>query len=488
MRVKVMPEKLIGNPDGIPIVPSKSMAQRILLASALAGEMADVPVSSEDVADMKRVLAAISASSAGGHTASNTGNSTASDTGNSIASNAGGYTASNTSNAGGHTASNNTSDTSRSIMPRLEIRESGATLRFILPVLAAQGRACSIHLGEGLAKRPLSPLWEELVAHGAELSRPDPTTIIIGDSPMNGGCFKIAGNVSSQFISGLMFALSLIPEEECDEETIEDDRELNWILVKAPVESKGYIDMTREVLEYYGFKLNVNEEQDGDLLITFYETPETSKATEGQASADASTNRRSAERSQRQHLSAERSQSQHLAVEGDWSSAAFFLAALSTPPAAPLLRADSFQPDRAVVELLEEMKTAESLEVSGTPDIVPILAVKAATLDKDTCFEGIRRLRFKESDRVETTVELIRALGGKAEAEENRLIVHGGGLRGGCTYDPAGDHRMAMAAAVGATFCQEPVIIENAQVVAKSYPEFWDHFEKMGGKLERLDV
>ena len=173
---------------------------------------------------------------------------------------------------------------------------------------------------------------------------------------------------------------------------------------------------------------------------------------------------------------------ERIEVEGDWSSAAFWLAAntLGSNITVTGLHTCSPQGDKAIADFLPEMNRNLTICAADIPDLVPILAVVAAA-KKGATFTDIRRLRLKESDRVASTIAMLENLGGKAEATENTLTVYGTGLNGG-TVDSFGDHRIAMAAAIAATVCKEPVTILGAECVKKSYPMFWDEYARLGGK------
>ena len=189
-------------------------------------------------------------------------------------------------------------------------------------------------------------------------------------------------------------------------------------------------------------------------------------------------------------------------MEGDWSSAAFFLAAgaLGGPVTVTGLDAASLQGDRAIVPILKRF--GASVEISGErvtasggkmrggdidlreiPDLLPVLAAVAAAAEGRSRFTGGARLRFKESDRIASTAALLRSLGGGAEELSDGLIVHGGGLAGGAV-DSFGDHRIAMAAAVAALRCAGPVTISGAGAVEKSYPAFFTDYRKLGGSVD----
>ncbi|MBQ7331288.1 MAG: 3-phosphoshikimate 1-carboxyvinyltransferase, partial [Oscillospiraceae bacterium] len=174
----------------------------------------------------------------------------------------------------------------------------------------------------------------------------------------------------------------------------------------------------------------------------------------------------------------------NLVVEGDWSNAAFFLAAqaLGNEVAVTGLQTDSRQGDRAVVSLLDSLKKGSCvIDCSHIPDLVPILAVAAGALN-GAVFTNAQRLRLKESDRIASTGAMLSALGGKWEATDAALTVYPTGYFGG-TVDCAKDHRIAMSAAIAASICKAPVTLLGAEAVNKSYPDFWEEYRRLGGIL-----
>ena len=303
----------------------------------------------------------------------------------------------------------------------LNCRQSGSTLRFLLPIVGALGIDAVFCMEGRLPERPLSPLWEEMQRMGCSLSRPTADTIRCSGK-LQAGAYSIDGGVSSQFITGLLFALSLIPGKSSLE-------------ISGKAESKPYIQMTRAAMELFH--------------APNYHAPEM------------------------------------LRIEGDWSNAAFWLAAdaLGNSVTVNGLNPDSVQGDRAIANILSGLESCITVDASDIPDLIPILAVVAGR-KKGAAFTGIHRLRLKESDRVEAIVNMIRSLGGAAEATEGILTVFPSTYRGG-TVDSCGDHRIAMAAAVAATVCESPVTILGADAVNKSYPTFWNVYKNLGGIYEQ---
>ena len=306
--------------------------------------------------------------------------------------------------------------------------ESGSTLRFMLPIVGALGVDATFQMAGRLPQRPLSPLWEEMERMGCTLTRPTADTLRCQDK-LKSGEYTIDGGVSSQYITGLLFALSLM-----------GGGKLN---ITGKIESLPYIEMTQKAMSIFGVRTN-------DYIVA----PGQSFHTPG-----------------------------IWTVEGDWSNGAFFLAAqaLGNPLDVQNLNPDSPQGDRASASLLKQLNENIVIDASDIPDLVPILSIVAGA-KKGATFTNIQRLRIKESDRVASTIAMLEALGGKAEATEDTLTVYGTGYRGGIV-DAQNDHRIAMSAAIAATVCTEPVTVLGAEAVKKSYPKFWDEYARLGGKL-----
>lgn len=314
----------------------------------------------------------------------------------------------------------------------LPCRDSGSTLRFLLPVAGALGVEADFLLEGRLAQRPLSPLWEEMERMGCILSFPNESTLHC-TGKLQSGEYTIRGDVSSQFISGLLFGAMLIPGQ-------------TRITVTGKLESKPYVDMTLDALHRFG--CTVEE---------FTVTGGTSLTSPGE-----------------------------LTVEGDWSNGAFFLAAnaLGNNIFTQNLSDTSLQGDRAAADLIPQLKQQHcTISAADIPDLVPILSIVAAC-NHGAVFTEIQRLRLKESDRVESVMSMITALGGSAEADETTLTIHGTGLNGG-TVDCRNDHRIAMSAAIAATTCRESVTLLGAECVAKSYPDFFEIYRRLGGNYEQ---
>ena len=304
----------------------------------------------------------------------------------------------------------------------LDCHDSGSTLRFLLPIAGALGVDTLFQLEGRLPQRPLSPLWEEMERMGCSLSRPTPDTIRC-QGKLKPGSYSIAGNVSSQFITGLLFAQSLIAGKTSLE-------------ITGKLESKPYVDLTKAAMDLF--------------QAPRYHSPGT------------------------------------VTVEGDWSNGAFWLAAQSLGSNLTVsgLSETSVQGDRAAAKWIHEL-TQEKCNISAAdiPDLVPILSV-AAAFGHGAVFTDIARLRLKESDRIASTIAMLEALGGQAEASQDTLTVFPARLQGGMV-DSVNDHRIAMAAAIAATACTGDVVILGAECVEKSYPNFWTEYRRLGGNYEQ---
>ena len=313
---------------------------------------------------------------------------------------------------------------------RLNCRDSGSTLRFLLPVVGALGADVIFKTEGRLPQRPLSPLWEEMERMGCRLRWISPDELQVRGK-LRPGDYYIDGNVSSQFISGLLFAAPLLEGH-------------TTIHVKGKLESAPYVEMTQKAMALFGIETDCLHITGGQK----FHSPGT------------------------------------VTVEGDWSNGAFWLGATALGSDLNVTNLDQNSPqgDRKVAELLPMLSRKTSISVSDIPDLVPILAV-VASANAGAVFTDIARLRLKESDRVASTVAMIKSLGGEAESTDETLTVHGTGLTGG-TVDACNDHRIAMAAAIASTVCSGPVSILGAQCVEKSYPRFWDEFKLLGGKYE----
>ena len=323
----------------------------------------------------------------------------------------------------------------------LDCGESGSTLRFMLPVVAALGVDATFTAHGRLPSRPIAPLLDEMKNHGVVCNDTFPLHI---SGKLTGGSYRIAGNISSQFITGLLLALPL-----CEEES--------EIEIIPPVESKPYIDITTKILSAFGADISESENK--------------------------------------YNIRHSDLQSGALIVEGDWSNAAFLLALGAEVSG---LDRNSAQGDRKFLDVLrafgcELIETNGAVRVSldnlhGTevdasdiPDLVPVICAVAATAEGCTKICNASRLRLKESDRIKSTVEMINSLGGEAYETTDGITIIGKESLSGGSVDSFNDHRIVMSAAVASQKCKDCVIIKDAQAVNKSYPEFFKDFNSLGG-------
>lgn len=309
--------------------------------------------------------------------------------------------------------------------------ESGSTLRFMLPIIGALGVDATFLLEGRLPQRPLSPLWEEMERMGCSLSRPTENTIHCSGK-LRSGDYTIDGGISSQYITGLLFSLALM-------------KGYRSLTVTGKSESKPYVDMTQQAMAMFGIQTE---------SFSFHE-PCTFRSPGC------------------------------IHVEGDWSNAAFFLAANSLDCHIHIqgLNEQSKQGDRIISELLFQLRQNCTISAADIPDLIPILSVVAA-VNEGAVFTDIQRLRLKESDRVASVRAMLKSLGIQTDETDNTLTIYPGVIHGG-TVDAMSDHRIAMSAAIAATAADGPITIISAQCVNKSYPSFWEEYRKLGGSYEQ---
>lgn len=313
----------------------------------------------------------------------------------------------------------------------LNCGESGSTLRFLLPIVGALGVDATFQMEGRLPQRPITDLKLEMERMGCKFSTPSPTELrCMGH--LQYGDYQIAGNVSSQYITGLLFAMALLSGESS-------------LTISGNLESKPYVQMTQDALAMFGVDTS-----------NYHVTGKRPFRSPGDIS-----------------------------VEGDWSNGAFFLVAqaLGNPVTVINLNTNSSQGDKAIVKLLQTLERNCTISVTDIPDLVPALSVIAAA-NHGATFTDIQRLRLKESDRVASVIEMLSALGIQAFADNTTLTIYPGQFRGG-VIDSHNDHRIAMSAAIAATVADNPVTILNASCVSKSYPSFWEEYRKLGGHYEQ---
>ncbi len=412
MDITITPGRLAG---AVTPPPSKSQAHRLLIAAALAhGESVISHVAlSQDIEATIRCLEELGAGfSWAGDTVTVRG-----------------------------MGANAMSPLRRMAYPRLDCGESGSTLRFLIPIALAV-RGGGIFTGRGrLMERPLKPYFDLFDEKGIFYEQKDGVLTVAG--MLTPGEYRLPGDVSSQFFTGLLFALPLLNGPSA-------------IIPTTPLESEGYIRMTLQAMGQFGVEMPVT------MSLPPHYHPQ---GNQTYRAADAS-------------------------VEADWSQAAFWYAAMylwDVDVQGMNLR--SAQGDRVMADYYDRFfMWADSFDLSNCPDLAPPLAVMAALRSGGggTRLTNAARLRLKESDRLASVTAVLRALGADVTEGPDFLEIRcRETLAGGVTVDSFNDHRIAMMAAIAATKCVKPVTITGAQCVAKSYPGFWEDLERLGGKIER---
>ena len=408
MDIRIEPRKLAGT---VTPPPSKSQAHRLLIAAALGSGVSTVEniEMSQDIEATLRCLTALGGSwrQVDGHTVEIQGIG------------------------------------SRSVwtgdLPLLDCGESGSTLRFFLPIaLAVAGGG--VFTGRGrLMERPQQPYFDLFDEKGIFYEQADGVLTVRGK--LTPGEYRLPGNVSSQFFTGLLFALPLLDGE-------------STIISTTALESSSYLDMTANAVEAAGVAVSPGPDRRSWRL-----QPSAYRAFDG-------------------------------TVEADWSQAGFWYAAIALGSDLDLegLNTFSAQGDMAVVpHFLRLTRPGDvDIDVSGIPDLVPPLAVMAAVRRGTTHLTNAARLRMKESDRLASVTAMLRSLGGSAEEGPDFLTIRGVPRLTGGTVDGANDHRIVMAAAIAATAREGPVTILGAEAVNKSYPDFWEVYRTLGGAAHVL--
>ncbi len=326
----------------------------------------------------------------------------------------------------------------------LDCGESGTTLRLLVPLAAALNKSI-IFTGHGrLPERPIQEYIDIMRGHGVEHARPEKYSLPFSTcGQLEAGVFYAPGNVSSQYISGMLLALPLL----------EGDSELR---LTSKLESAPYVDMTIETMSKFG--VDVQRTEWGWSI----------RGGQSYSPAD-------------------------YIVEADYSQAAFWLTAKYSGSRLDIdgLVTESVQGDRAIINLLTDFasdKTAFEIDVSQIPDLVPILAVAASLTPAVTRLVNGSRLRLKESDRLSSTEDALSRIGADIQQTEDGLIIQGGKPLTGGSASSHNDHRIAMALAIAALSTQEGIEIKGAQAVNKSYPDFFVRMRELGGKCHELNL
>ena len=335
----------------------------------------------------------------------------------------------------------------------LDCGESGSTLRFIIP-LALDGRGPVRFVGHGrLMQRPLSVYEQLFVPRGVRWALSGDALTVEGQ--LQSGEYALRGDVSSQFITGLLLALPLLSGDSV-------------IRITTALESRGYVELTRRNQAAFGVASRWADWH--TLLVPGGQTPVSPGS---------------------------------FAIEGDWSHAAFYLVAGALGKAGPLtlrrLCIDSTQGDRAIVPILRGMgarieETAQGLtvfpsalhgaqvDVTQVPDLVPVLAVAMTGAQGESRITGAARLRIKESDRLSAIASALCACGAEVRELPDGLVIRGGQPLHGASVEGCNDHRIVMAMAVAAALCDGEITISDAEAVAKSAPAFWQEYASLGGQ------
>lgn len=340
----------------------------------------------------------------------------------------------------------------------INCRESGSTLRFLIPIFLLFNDEVTF-IGEGkLVERPLDVYYEIFDRKNITYRTNDRKLPLTVKGVLSPGVFQMRGDISSQFITGMMFALPLLSRD-------------STIKVEGYLQSKGYVDLTIDVLNEFGIIIVNNDYRE------FYIKGE-------------------------QHY-----EPLNYNIEGDFSQGAFWIVAgiLGGNIECTNLDMNSKQGDKIIVDLIRSMggdiqvyddkiRTIYSntngriIDVSQCPDLVPILAVLGALSKGTTKIVNAERARIKESDRLRAISIELKKLGGDVEERDDGLIIEGKKELKGGKVDSWNDHRIAMALAVASIGCKEPIVINGSEVVNKSYPKFWDDFRKLGGAIDGWSV
>ncbi|OXZ37426.1 3-phosphoshikimate 1-carboxyvinyltransferase [Finegoldia magna] len=333
----------------------------------------------------------------------------------------------------------------------LHCKESGTTLRLLLPLVSTFSKEATVDCSEGLRKRPIRELIETLEESGLYFKEKGFPINISGNVTTD--FFKISGDISSQYVSGLLLLSSLL-----------DQRSSIYLTTK--LESRAYVNITIKVLRDFG--IIVNELEEGVFEI-YGGRDKILPPKEYQ-------------------------------IEGDWSNAAFFLVGGCLGDSIKMsgLNLESSQGDKKIVQILKKAGAIltcsddfissnrshlNSFEVdfSETPDLFPILSVVAALSKGQSILKGGERLKLKESNRIESTFQMLKSLGADVKKRDDGLIIQGKEILDGGIVNSFNDHRIVMSATMASIKCKEPVSIVNAGAVKKSYPNFFDDFKKVGG-------
>ena len=344
----------------------------------------------------------------------------------------------------------------------VQCNESGSTIRFLIPV-GITSKNELIFDGKGkLVDRPLDSYYKIFEGQGLKYETTGGKLPLTVNGKLKAGNYEIDGNISSQFITGLLYALPLLDGD-------------SKLIINKNLESKGYIDLTLEILKLAGIEIVNNGYKSFDIKGNQTYKPF------------------------------------NYTVEGDYSQVAFWIVAgiisanRDNEVKCLHVNKNSLQGDREIIEIVTRMganleifddyvivkpsKTKGTvIDISQCPDIAPILTVLAALSEGETRIINGERLRIKESDRITSIKTELNKLGANVTEEGDSLIIQGvEGFTGGVTVSAWNDHRIAMSLAVASSRCEKEIVLEEAESVRKSYPHFWDDFVKMGGEIEIVE-
>ncbi len=340
----------------------------------------------------------------------------------------------------------------------LNCKESGTTLRVIIPICAALGLHVTF-VGEGrLPLRPLDEYLALLPKHGVKCTKGETYLPLTIEGKLTGDTFEISPKISSQYVTGLLLALSLLKNDAT-------------LKLSSKMVGSQYVDLTTDVMRKFSVEATKTDDS--------YFIKGESKLTAMSEYSDENTG---------------------ITVEGDWSQAAFFLCAgaVNGDITVTGLDINSSQGDKAIVDILKALKaditvTENAVRVKksalkgtdinalDTPDLVPVVALTSAFASGDTNIYGVSRLKFKESDRLLSTASMINSLGGNATYTDDCMTISGGMKLKGGNVKAYNDHRIVMSTAVGALMCENEVEITDAHAVNKSYSDFFEDYKSLGG-------
>lgn len=345
-------------------------------------------------------------------------------------------------------------DEIRPIKANLFCNESGSTLRFLIPLASLFAGNIEYEGINSLKTRPITPYIDIFKNQNLNFSYDGSLPLILNDS-IKAGEFNIKGDISSQFITGLLYTLSLLKENSV-------------INIIGKLESKAYVDLTLDVLKEYGIDIDIIKKDDEYKGFKI-------KGNQIYINKD-------------------------YKVEGDYSQGAFFivLGVLCGDIECLDLKQNSLQADKAVLDIIKKMgakfeiikdrvvlKKSKTkgikIDASNCPDIIPILAVLAALSEGKTTIYNGKRLRIKESDRIKSSVEMLKNLGADVKETDDGMIIYGKDKLNGGQVDSFNDHRIVMSATMASCKCKNPVKIKNYKAIDKSYPSFFEDFKSLGG-------